>query len=74
MATVPLMVALPLVTCRAPADDTPVPETVRFSASVTPLPTARVAPLATVVLPAVVPSALAWPATSVPALMVVAPV
>ena len=69
---VPLVPAVPLTTS-APALDTPVPAMSMASATVT-LLSSSVAPLATVVEPAVVPRPLALDTASVPAVMVVTPV
>jgi hypothetical protein len=58
----------------APADDTPVPEIVNGSASVTAASTCSVAPDVTVVAPAVVPRLVAFDNTTVPYAIDVAPV
>ena len=58
----------------APRLLTPDPEICSGLAISTPSETDKVAPLATTVLPAVVPKALFWSALSVPAEIVVAPV
>ncbi|MNO06803.1 hypothetical protein D3C81_2287470 [compost metagenome] len=52
----------------------PLPVMLNDSATVNPPPRRTVAPLATVVEPAVVPSALAWLAIRVPPVRLVAPV
>ena len=67
--TVPVKV-LPVTS--APALPTPVPVTLIGSVPMF-ARTSSVAPLLTVVLPAVVPSAVAWAAASVPAMTVVVP-
>ena len=67
--------ALPEFTIRAPLLPAPGPLTVNASAPMAmPLSISRVAPVATVVPPPVVPSALLLAAFSVPALIAVAPV
>ena len=71
--TVPLTVLVPLALISAPPDDTPLPDRVRFSATVMLPDRASAAPSATVVPPVVLPSALAWLTVTVPLLIVKAP-
>ena len=72
--TDPLSVFEPETFTIAPLPPTPVPLTVRGSAELTPPARARVAPYATVVPPAVVPSPASFSTRSVPAFTDVVPV
>ena len=72
--SVPLFVFTPLTFRRAPLPPTPVPVMEIFSAVLMPPLRAKVAWSATTVFPLVAPSALAFAAVRVPALIVVVPV
>ena len=72
-ATLPVKAAVPLSNCRAPLPSTPVPMIVMFSASVTPSLNTKDLPEYNNVIPAVVPKALSWAATTVPPRIFVMP-
>ena len=72
--TAPDIVVVPLVTRRAPFEPTPLPDSVSGSANAVSVPeSSSAAPLVSVVVPVVPPSAALLDAPTTPAVMLVAP-